>query len=302
MANHFSFIFFLISFFAPWCCIFAINPACRTTCGSIDVKYPFGTGYGCGSPRFYPYVTCPKDHLLLNTHTGSYPITSISYTTSALTITPPSMSTCSSMQQSPNIGLDWASPFELGPSTFLLLSCTPPTSSLTVKGSPVCDTSSSHLCDSFYTCPSVIGLSLPLFPPSNTCCVYSPANFNSKGELDLRVLKCGGYTSIVSLEDFPTDPNQWQYGVSLKYTHGAFDNYYIDNKCNACEESGGVCGFSPPSDAFICVCKNGTNSTIQCSYFNIDYQGDEDMFGSSASSSTWTSWLGILGGMMLLYM
>ncbi|KAK9949564.1 hypothetical protein M0R45_005081 [Rubus argutus] len=56
-------------------------------------------------------------------------------------------------------------------------------------------------------CPSVTGLDLPLFPPTNTCCVYSPGNLDAKGELDLRGLKCKGYTSVVSLGDYPTDPS-----------------------------------------------------------------------------------------------
>lgn len=276
------FIFFLLGlllFPPPY--MVATNQSCRSTCGSIPVKYPFGTDNGCGSPRFHPYVRCSPgwEKLLLTTHTGSYPISSISYDTSTLTITPSLMSTCNSMQPSPNLGLDWASPFQLGPSTFLLLSCTPPSSS----ASSICDPSSSHLCDSFYTCPSVVGLDLPLFPPSNTCCVYSPANFNSKGELDLRLLKCEGYTSIVSLQDFPTDPNQWEYGVSLKYTNGAYDSYYLNNECNACEESGGVCGYSPPEDSFVCVCDNGVNTTTKCSYFSSDIEEGEETFWSSTS-------------------
>lgn len=279
------FFFFFITIFAPIQTAAQDQP-CNTTCGSLEVKYPFGTSYGCGSPRFYPYITCAPggDQLLLTTHTGSYPITSISYTTSTLTITPPHMSTCSSMQVSPNLGLDWSSPFQLGPSTFLLLSCTPPTSSLTINGSdsPVCDTSSSYLCASIYTCPSVIGLGLPLFPPTNTCCVYSPANFNGKGELDLRKLNCMGYASIVSLQDYPTDPTRWKFGVALKYKTGALDDYYMDTKCNTCENSGGVCGYAPPSNSFACLCKNGINTTTDC---NVYIQNQEVTWSSVSAPS-----------------
>ncbi|XVE83120.1 hypothetical protein DITRI_Ditri16bG0062000 [Diplodiscus trichospermus] len=292
----FPFIFLLITLLHTS----ATDSACRSTCGSIQVHYPFGTGYGCGSPRFQPYVTCNSDdhQLLLTTHTGSYPITSISYKDSTLTITPPYMSTCSSMQQSPNLGLDWASPFQLGPSVFLLLSCTPPTSSLTIKDSPVCDSSSSHLCASIYTCPSVVSLGLPLFPPTNTCCVYSPANFNSKGELDLSAMKCLGYAPVASFQDSPTDPNKWQYGVTLKYTNGAFDDYYMNNKCNTCEDSGGICGYSPPSNSFVCACNNGFNTSTDC-YNNYNpIQDYEDLVGSSTSLATWKIWLGQLAGLV----
>ena len=288
---------FSLIFISPWLTI-ASDPSCRSTCGSIQVKYPFGTGYGCGSPRFQPYVTCAPtddnhdhDHLILITHTGSYPITSISYDTSSLTISPLYMSTCSSMQPSPtNFGLDWPSPFQLGPSTFILLCCQPPTSSLTVKGgSPVCDTNS-HLCASFYTCPSVVGLDLPLFPPTNTCCVYSPANLDGKDELNLRELKCSGFASVVSLGDYATDPARWQYGVVLGYNSGVLESNVVETKCKSCEMSDGVCGYSTADDdhknSFLCVCKSGINTTTDCNNGFLQYS--QDVFWDSDTASLLT--------------
>ena len=265
----------------------APSPACQSSCGSVQIKYPFGTGCGCGSPRFQPYVTCTSggNQLLLTTHTGSYPITSIDYKTSSLTIAPQDMSTCTSMHHSSNLGLDWSSPFQLGPSTFILISCTSPTSSLTLKSTPICDPSSVHLCDSLYTCPAVVSLGLPLFPPTNTCCVYAPANFNGKGELELDELKCDGYSSVVSLGDYPTDPSHWEYGVALKYINDVLDNSVIDSKCNSCEMSDGICGYAPPSNSFVCVCKNGYNSTTDC-YSNSLYGQNEEQFWSTASFPT----------------
>ncbi|XP_062148947.1 uncharacterized protein LOC133857668 [Alnus glutinosa] len=299
MEHPLSFIIFnlliLIILFTPQLTI-APYPACQSTCGSLKVKYPFGTGYGCGSPRFQPYVTCNPDgdggdQLLLSTHTGSYPITSLSYTTSTLTIIPSDMSTCTSMHRcSAVLGLDWASPFQLGPSTFILISCTLPTSSLTL-----CDPSYSHLCASLYTCPAVVSVGMPLFPPTNTCCVYSPANLNGKGELDLRALDCGGYTSVVSMGEYPTDPSQWEYGVALKYVNGVLDNNIIETKCKACEMSGGVCGYAPPSDSFVCVCKNGLNASMDC--YN-SYVQDQGVFWGTASSPTGEIWFGLLGGLI----
>ncbi|KAK4840309.1 hypothetical protein QYF36_005426 [Acer negundo] len=128
MENALPFIFILISLLVPPCTVATDHPSCLTSCGSLRLKYPFGSGSGCGSPRFHPYVTCiaePSNQLLFTTHTCTYPITSISYTTSTITITPPCMSTCTTMQQSSNLGLDCSSPFQVGPSTFLILSCTP---------------------------------------------------------------------------------------------------------------------------------------------------------------------------------
>ncbi|KAK1303535.1 hypothetical protein QJS10_CPB11g01934 [Acorus calamus] len=137
------------------------------------------------------------------------------------------MSTCSSMHAtSTTFGLDWAGPFQLGPSIFVLLSCPPPTSSLTYKSFPVCDTSvNAHLCVSLYTCPSILSLGLPLFSPTNTCCVYFSASLGPKGDLDLQGLRCLGYVSVLSLGDFPTDANKWKYGITLKYNQPGFDGF-----------------------------------------------------------------------------
>ncbi|XP_027367124.1 wall-associated receptor kinase-like 20 [Abrus precatorius] len=266
--------------------------ACHDTCGSIQVKYPFGTGPGCGSPLFSPYITCTSNQLILKTHTGSYPITSISYTTSTLTLTPPNMSTCTNMQTSPNFGLDWTSPFQIGSSTFILFSCQPSS----ILTSPICDPSFDYLCASIYTCPSVVTLGMPLFPPTNTCCVYSPANLDDKGELDLKEMKCGGYASVVSLGDNPTDPTHWVYGVALKYSYGVLDNNYVTTKCSGCESSGGVCGFAPPGNGFVCVCKGGYNTSLDCSSYNQnqDYVWDS----TSASFSTPYVWSCIFTGII----
>jgi hypothetical protein len=67
-----------------------------------------------------------------------------------------------------------------------------PTSSLTL-----CDPSYSHLCASLYTCLAIVSVGLPLFPPTN---------LNGKGELDLHALNCNGYSSVVSMGQYPTDP------------------------------------------------------------------------------------------------
>ncbi|KAK7860223.1 hypothetical protein CFP56_042212 [Quercus suber] len=213
---------------------------------------------------------------------------------------PQDMSTCTSMHHSSNLGLDWSSPFQLGPSTFILISCTSPTSSLTLKSTPICDPSSVHLCDSLYTCPAVVSLGLPLFPPTNTCCVYAPANFNGKGELELDELKCDGYSSVVSLGDYPIDPSHWEYGVALKYINDILDNSIIDSKCNSCEMSDGICGYVPPSNSFVCVCKNGYNTTMDC-YSNNLYGQNEEQFWGTASFPTGNIWFGFLASLIFCF-
>ncbi|KAL7150211.1 hypothetical protein ABFS83_05G095400 [Erythranthe nasuta] len=249
-----------------------VEPACKTRCGPLEIKYPFGTGHGCGSPRFHPYVTCSaaagsggEGELRLTTHTGSYQVTSISYSDSVLT---------------------------LGPSTFILLACSPETYSITVKGNPICDPSSLYLCADIYTCPGVVALGLPLFPPTNTCCVYSPANLGPEDELDLEALGCEGYSSVVALGDSPTDPARWRYGVALKYTLGGMDGYDVAPSCRGCEQSG---GYAPPRNSFVCVCGKYGNTTTDCYGYNWIYT-------SSSVLSSGSIWQGILAAVSIFLM
>ncbi|XXG67065.1 hypothetical protein AAC387_Pa06g0495 [Persea americana] len=259
-------LFFLSIFISlPLHSLTAALPSCKNKCGSLPIKYPLGTGFGCGSTLFQSSLSCTQsEQLLLTTHTGCYPITSISYSTSTLTLSPPLMSTCSSMHPSPNFGLDWATPFQLGPSLFLLLSCTLPSSSITFKGTPICDPSNAHLCAYLYTCPALSSLSLPLFAPSNSCCVYSPANLGPHMDLDIQGLKCAGFSSVVSLGDSPADPSRWEYGVVLKFGERELDGHDFATACDTCEKSDGVCGYAPPRNYFVCVCQNGVNTTLDC--------------------------------------
>ncbi|KAL8475115.1 hypothetical protein ACS0TY_031518 [Phlomoides rotata] len=255
------------------------NSPCKKTCGSLEVKYPFGTGEGCGSPRFHPYVACSGGRLLLTTHKGTYTITSINYASAVISVAPPCMSNCTSMQPSPiTFGLDWASPFQLGPSSFILFGCSSTQNS-------ICDPS--YLCASFYSCPAVVELGLP----TNSCCVYSPANLDPNNQLDLGELKCAGYSSVAELGDVPTDPARWRYGVALKYTLGVYETA---PSCRGCEESGGVCGYGPPRNSFVCVCDQYGNTTTDCNSYNWIYMS------SSSLRSNAKSWLEILGVSVLV--
>lgn len=94
--------------------------------------------------------------------------------------------------------------------------------------------------------------------------MYSPANLDSRDELNLHELNCAGYASVVSLGNVPSDPMQWEYGMVLKYNLGGLDSYNTAPSCRACELSGGVCGYAPPHNSFVCVCQNGVNTTTDC--------------------------------------
>ncbi|XWS41591.1 hypothetical protein CRYUN_Cryun17cG0095000 [Craigia yunnanensis] len=78
----------------------------------------------------------------------------------------------------------------------------------------------------------------------------------------------------------------WDDILILKYTNGAFDDYYMNNKCNTCDDSDGICGYSPPNYSFVCASNNGFNISTDC-YNNYNPIPDnEDLIGSSTSLPT----------------
>lgn len=237
--------------------------ACRDFCGPVQVKYPFGTGSGCGDPRFHNYVRCENERFIFTSHTGSYLIQSIDYRKHIMYIEDPIMSTCNSMQPSPSFGLDLSAPFRIQNDIFVLLGCSSTSCLYSDPQNHLCDMASAHICSSLYACPGVSGLNLPLYSPISSCCVYSPINLGPAAELNLPNLQCSSYTSIYSFGNDPTNPSQWRYGVALKYNYNV-DNY-TPSSCSDCENSNGVCGYTTgPYEIFICVCRNGINTTSNC--------------------------------------
>lgn len=67
--------------------------ACQRSCGKIPIKCPFGSGPGCGDPRFQQFVTCNDQKHTLTIHTGCYRITNIDYMNQVIYLTDPSTST-----------------------------------------------------------------------------------------------------------------------------------------------------------------------------------------------------------------
>jgi len=248
------------------CCLFLVPSAagwaCRDTCGNLQVKYPFGTGPGCGDPRFQNSVSCVNQKLMFTTHSGSYPISSIDYSQTTIYLADPQMSTCAAMTSSGSFGLDAAAPFKFKNDIFVLLNCSL-SSCLYSPTNYLCDTGSSQICSSLYTCPGVLGLGLQQYSPISTCCVYAPINLGSAAEINLAKLQCQSYTSIYSFGDDATDPTRWNYGIALKYSFN-LDNSNFPTACVTCEQSKGVCGFTGMYNSFTCVCRNGVNTTTNC--------------------------------------
>nr|XP_023924713.1 uncharacterized protein LOC112036127 [Quercus suber]POE95418.1 hypothetical protein CFP56_76952 [Quercus suber] len=238
-----------------------INGTCDDTCGTIPIKYPFGTGFGCGHPVFARYIKCSSGTLQFSTGTGIYTISSIDYPSNTIVLTDPLMSTCSSMQNSGSFILDRTSPFTITSDViFVLLGCST-TSPVFDADEELCDTGSgSRICRGLYSCKGVTGIGLPQNAPVSTCCVYdSPLGLGSGYALDLPKLQCSSYTSIYGFGDDEGDPMKWKFGISLQY-----NDSYDTETCKDCEASGGLCGFAGLDQSFACVCKNGANSSNNC--------------------------------------
>ncbi|BFG16817.1 hypothetical protein CerSpe_030910 [Prunus speciosa] len=206
-----------------------INGLCRDTCGTIPVKFPFGTGFGCGHPDFVRYIKCSSGTLQFSTGTGGF-------------------------------SLDRASPFTIREENiFVLLGCST-TSPVFDPNEDLCDTGSgSRVCRGLYSCKGVAGIGLQQNAPISTCCVYdSQVGVGSGYALVLPKLQCSSYTSIYEFGD-EGDPMKWKFGISLQYN----DSYYT-NACKDCEASEGLCGFSGLDQSFACVCQNGVNTTRSC--------------------------------------
>ncbi|GAV73688.1 GUB_WAK_bind domain-containing protein/WAK_assoc domain-containing protein [Cephalotus follicularis] len=246
-----------VSAFIP---IISINGTCHDRCGTIPVKFPFGTGFGCGHPAFARCIKCSFGTLHFSTGTGIYTISSIDYTSRTIVVTDPVMSTCSSMQMSGSFSLDRVSPFTIREENiFVLLGCST-TSPVFDSSEDLCDTGSgSRVCSGLYSCKGVTGIGLQQNAPTSTCCVYdSPMRLGSGYALDLPKLQCSSYASIYEFGD-EGDPMKWKFGISLQYN----DTYYTD-ECKDCEASGGLCGFSVLDNSLACLCHNGMNSTNNC--------------------------------------
>ncbi|GAV75594.1 GUB_WAK_bind domain-containing protein, partial [Cephalotus follicularis] len=111
-------------------------------CGTIPVKFPFGTGFGCGHPTFARCIKCSSGTLHFSAGTGIYTISSIDYISRTIVVTDPVMSTCSSMQMSGSFSFNRVSPFTIQKENiFVLLGCFT-TSPVFDPSEDLCDTGS----------------------------------------------------------------------------------------------------------------------------------------------------------------
>ncbi len=131
----------------------AQSAPCRTTCGNVSVRFPFGIDSGCGSPDFSSLLECSNSGVLnLVAASGLYAVQSIDYAAKSLTITDTSMTTCNGgIVGGKNFSLSPASSLFLsGNENLLLLNCA--TNATLVKSSEFSCNTTAGVCSAFKTC------------------------------------------------------------------------------------------------------------------------------------------------------
>ncbi|XP_031505889.1 wall-associated receptor kinase 5-like [Nymphaea colorata] len=257
-----------------------LSQACKSSCGDLPIRYPFGTGPGCGDPRFQNFVTCKcdspqgRERLVLTAASGSYTIQWIDYGNHIIYIQDPTISTCSCMQPSRGFALDWSAPFSFPENTvFALLGCSVTASpvfnnsfnnNFKKNNAPLCDVSGGPICSQIYACPAVVGLNLPLYSPASSCCVYSPVDLGPSFDMDLKKLQCESYTAVIDFDYRQLDAAKWKYGIALKYRFSVNNVYPLS--CLQCENSNGVCGYVGSYNSFACNCPFGVTTSTDCSF------------------------------------
>jgi hypothetical protein len=87
-------------------------------------------------------------------------------------------------------------------------------------------------------------------------------------EMDLKKLQCTSYSGFYSFNGQEANPENWNYGIALKYKFNVNNEYPVS--CSQCERSYGVCGYTGAYNSFICNCPNGLNMSTDC-FFTAPY-------------------------------
>ncbi|GAB4845773.1 hypothetical protein Ancab_039182 [Ancistrocladus abbreviatus] len=242
---------------------------CRSYCGNITIDYPFALKYGCGHPGFRDLLYCINDVLMFHITSGSYRVLEIDYAFQALTLHDPHLSTCDSIvlggRGNGFVVDSWRAPY-LNPTSdnvFLLIGCSgqsPLFQGFPSKHLP-CRNISGMSCEDYYRCPAwgfigpeYVGSVYGSAPPE--CCAVS---FEAIKAINLTKLDCQGYSSAYNLAPLRVDgPHEWSYGIRVKYSLQGNDAF-----CQACEATGGTCGYSSDGGRELCLCGRW-NSTSTC--------------------------------------
>ncbi|CAA7397720.1 unnamed protein product [Spirodela intermedia] len=224
-----------------WIICVAQASVCRTDCGGIQIRYPFGID-GCGNLFYRNLLLCDD----------STSVRGINYYDSHLIISDPSMWSCNEVDgygtavfnspQRPPFSLDASTRLALSPrNNYLFFNCSHEAVIFQPKNPE---------------CPRAAGRALS----AASCCSYYPKALES---LRLMLRFCTTYTSIywrtVGL-NFPPYDQVPEYGIRIDFqiplTTGCL-------QCQDAERRGGTCGFNTANKDFLCLCREG-NATTNC--------------------------------------
>ncbi|KAF2282546.1 hypothetical protein GH714_043754 [Hevea brasiliensis] len=86
---------------------------------------------------------------------------------------------------------------------------------------PQCDRTGAPICSFLYSCQAISMLNLPI----STCCVYTPVDLGPSFEMDLQKLQCNSYSGFYSFSGQEANPENWKYGIAVKYKFNVYNNY-----------------------------------------------------------------------------
>lgn len=230
---------------------------CRSFCGNIPIKHPFGVDDGCGVPQFRHMFNCNATDLFFITPSGNYKVQSIEYDKQNIVVYDPAMSTCSILQPHHDFILTDIQSAIIPPTSdtvFALLNCS--------IDSPVlnhykylCFNFSGHSCDELYLTCNAFRVFHLLTNSSPPCCFtgYDTVKFMS-----MNILDCTHYTSVINTDSLKgIGPLDWVYGIKMSYS-------VPDTGCQRCVRSGGTCGFDTETEGLLCLCSTTSNSSREC--------------------------------------